>query len=502
MLYGLGFVPTIPVFGDEIVINDPAIALSRGRGLVAPSFSDSVAGLNKLYAHFPPTFISMQAVIFRVFGISGVSLRLLTTILSIAAVFVFLAIVYELRGYGIVSDRTGILICCLYALSAPLLILHRIARMESLIELLSLLSLYCALRAILDLDGGNRQNKLKRKSHIRLPLGTATFAGLALATHPEAINAVLPGMLFVLFSDRVKTTHKFGVTALFAAIPAAIWIGTYRSRSWLALTQMAFIAREKAPDPSLPKFGLELLKNARSSAHDLMVFLFFGLMLLLMVFVAAQVIQVSLSRQVMDNLGDKTLRSVTVSLAIAIPLSVFVLGFVLPANITRYEVIYPIYLLLIALLPPPPPKWIASRYYVTAAISAFIVAQFLACILYLAEGRNSSEDVHRYDSVLKCIPTSAKIAASPQLWFAFQMQDRPFSILYPGLDGFEVWKKASPSPLEHFDVILLTDYIQGDLDRYAALSAAGKVEKAVPIGKRMLRVYSVPGIFTHCDDIQ
>src|SRR6185437_8518 len=135
----------------------------------------------------------LQAAVFRALGVSGYSLRLLTAVFSITAVLVFLMIVYRLCGYGVIKESTGFFLSCLYALNAPVIIFHRISRMESLVELLSLLSLYCALRLAL---GSNSQSgeppTPERKSHIGLLLGASLFSGLALATHPEAINAILP----------------------------------------------------------------------------------------------------------------------------------------------------------------------------------------------------------------------------------------------------------------------------------------------------------------------
>jgi hypothetical protein len=81
ILYRFGSIPPAPVYGDEIIINDPAIALSRGQGLIAPSFTGSPMGIDKLYAHFPPLYIYLQSYVFRLFGISAYSLRLLTTVM-------------------------------------------------------------------------------------------------------------------------------------------------------------------------------------------------------------------------------------------------------------------------------------------------------------------------------------------------------------------------------------------------------------------------------------
>jgi hypothetical protein len=76
MLYRYGELPSAPVIGDEVTINDPAIALSRGQGLRAPSFGGSAFGFDLLYAHFPPVYIWTESLVFRGFGVSVFLLRL------------------------------------------------------------------------------------------------------------------------------------------------------------------------------------------------------------------------------------------------------------------------------------------------------------------------------------------------------------------------------------------------------------------------------------------
>lgn len=499
-LYRFGSVPSVPVFGDEIVINDPAIALSRGQGLIAPSFTNSVAGIDKLYAHFPPVYIFLQAAVFRALGVSVYSLRLLTALFSMMAVAVFLIIVYRLCEYGVIKGKTGFFLSCLYALNGPVMIFHRISRMESLIEFLSLLSFYCALRLAIDPKDKNGTEALpERKPQIVLLLGASICAGLALASHPEAINAILPTIFIIAFAKRIRLPDKLGFAALFTVIPPAIWIATYRSHWWVALTQMLFIAQEKAPKPSIVRFGLDLLKNARSSEHDLMVFSFFCLTMLVLACVTAQTVSAVVNNK-RASMVDERLRPIQKAVTIALPLTLLTLLFFLPLGITRYQVIYPIYLLLIPLLPVPHMIEVVWRPYVTVAVTGLIVGEMLVCIAYLVQNRKSPEGpAQRYDFVLNCIRPTDKVAASPQLWFAFQARDRPFTLLYPILGGFETWRKNSAHPLDQFDVILLADYLKDDLPLYAPLAAHGKAEQDVPVGPRVLRIYSRPGAFANCD---
>jgi hypothetical protein len=445
------------VFGDEIVINDPAVALSRGRGLVAPSFVDSSLGIDKLFAHFPPVFIYLQAVIFRVFGVSAYSLRLLTTVMSIAAAAVFVFIIDRLYRWNLVERRTGLLVACLYTLGAPVIILHRMSRMESLIECLSLISLYCILRVIfripeqVEVNGSNKQRA--RGTMVWVLMGSL-LAGLSLATHPEAITAVLPIGLLILLAARINLGQKVAAVALLALTPSGIWLATYGRHWQVALYQMLDIARYKAPEPSFSRFGLALLRKSTSSQHDFMVLFFFVLTVSAMVLVMIRTLSASsVPKTAADPVSRRKLAIYT-AFSIAIPLTFIILIFLLPASITRYEVIYPVYLVIIAIPPPVRSRWPRIYMPLRTAVGVLILAQFVGCIVYLTRDAPSADVLaSRYDAVLNCIPAGPRVAASPQLWLAFERKDRPFTLLYPGLDGFDKWKSEFAEPLQSFDLI-------------------------------------------------
>src|SRR5258708_7874969 len=84
LFVGLDRLPMVPTVNPEVIINDPALSLSRGHGFVAYSFEHSVNGLDRMYAHFPPIFIALQALIFRLFGFSAITLRALSVFCDLA----------------------------------------------------------------------------------------------------------------------------------------------------------------------------------------------------------------------------------------------------------------------------------------------------------------------------------------------------------------------------------------------------------------------------------
>src|SRR5882757_10973380 len=148
MLYRYGNLPSAPVIGDEVTINDPAIALSRGQGLSAPSFGGNPFGLDHLYAHFPPVYLWTESLVLRALGVSVYSLRLTTTVMGILACAIFLFIMWCLCRWKLADPVTASFAACLYTLNASVIALHRIARMDSMVELFALTSLFFALAGI------------------------------------------------------------------------------------------------------------------------------------------------------------------------------------------------------------------------------------------------------------------------------------------------------------------------------------------------------------------
>jgi 4-amino-4-deoxy-L-arabinose transferase-like glycosyltransferase len=489
MLYGFGSVPIAPVYGDEVIINDPAISLSRGRGLIAPSFAGSSVGIDKLFAHFPPVYIYLQAAIFRLFGVSAYSLRLLTTVMSIAAAAVFVLLVYRLHRWRWVGKRAALLVMCLYTLSAPTIILQRISRMESLIEFLSLVSLLCVL-TVIHRNYGAAEAPARTKGTTGLVTLSAVTAGLCLATHPEAISVVLPIALLLMVATRVPLTHKLVSLGLIALVPFGLWLLTYGRKWRTAAHQMFAIAKDKAPDPSIFRYGLSASRNVGSNQHDLMVLFFLVVCVCVMAAVLINSIYLLWAARFREKRPQHETR-ICGALTVAVPITFAILMFILPATITRYEVIYPIYLAFIAACPPVQPTSGPLRMWLGTAAGGLVVAEVIACVLYFAQySRPVDSSIKRYDFVLNCLPETERVAASPQLWLAFVKMDRPFTVLYAQVDGLDTWKRESPDPLSRFDTILLTDYIDDDLKMYAPLSKPGRIERDLRIATRHLFVYS------------
>lgn len=93
---GLDRLPLLPTVADEVFVNDPAVSLSLGHGFVGFSLTHSRMGLDHIFANYPPVFIVLQSLVFRLFGLSAVTLRASSVICDLLGCLIFLVILLEL----------------------------------------------------------------------------------------------------------------------------------------------------------------------------------------------------------------------------------------------------------------------------------------------------------------------------------------------------------------------------------------------------------------------
>lgn len=490
MLYRYGQLPVAPVLGDEIIVNDPAIALSRGQGLVAPSFQDSAYGLDKLYAHFPPVYIFAESLAFRKFGVSVYSLRLVTTAMGIAAAGVFLVVMWCLCRWGVADWGTASLAACLYTLNASMLVVHRIARMESTVECLLLSSLLCVFASIF-LSAEDATGRIQRKRLLFVFAG-AVLAGASLATHPEAISSVLPIMLFLLLVAPVSWMARVISLAVLGITPIAIWLAAYGARWKQALAQMNAIHRS-APPPGIFGFGrvffLEKSRNlAQVSRATLFALCLFILGLLVVRWIA---LRKGASGRPEHTEGAPSQLLLTGIFAFSTIITLIFLMWFISASVTRYEVIFPVYLagLVIALRGISLKKPIV-RWALVLAIG-FIAFQIGATAVYLNKDSDPDVDLAatRFDAMVDSIPQSSRVAVTPMLWLAFQHKGRPITLLYNGFDGKEKWFAANNNPLVQFDAVVLDSSFVDEFNFYSPYAAQERKKQTVSIRSDVVNLY-------------
>jgi hypothetical protein len=172
--------------------------------------------------------------------------------------------------------------------------------------------------------------------------------------------------------------------------------------------------------------------------------------------------------------------------ALATSLSLVLLIWFISASITRYEVMYPIYLLGLVTVLRGVSLNTLSRRIAVGLSTALIVAQILAVAVYFGE---EGEPPDRFDSIVAMIPSGSRIAVTPKMWLAFVQSGRPVTLLYLGYDGRKLWSKESRNPLERFDVIVIDESFIDERREYSPLAQAGRIERDFHVGSNVVHVY-------------
>jgi 4-amino-4-deoxy-L-arabinose transferase-like glycosyltransferase len=493
MLYRYGELPSAPVIGDEVTINDPAIALSRGQGLRAPSFGGSPFGLDHFYAHFPPLYIWTESLVFRAFGVSVYSLRLTTTLMGILACAIFLFIAWCLCRWGLADPVTMSFAACLYTLNASVIALHRIARMDTMVEFFALASLLFVLASIFARfdsptpDPGDRSSA-NQKWRFVLLLAGAISAGLCVATHPEGLTAILPVLLLIVFGVPVRRRSKAMLLVLVPLIPVTIWMVTYGSRSKQAIGQMRAILRDITPQPGIVRYAHDFFRRSQQNIGlGMRAALFFLCLLVLGLLLERWVILWRSERGITrPAASDRNRFLLTSAFALAASFSLLLLIWLISASITRYEVMYPVYLLGLVMALRGVSLNKTGRRIAVGLLTAVVIAQVSAIAVYFGE---EGEPPARFDSIVAMIPSDSRIAVTPKVWLSFIQSGRPVTLLYLGYDGRKQWSMESRNPLEKFDVVVIDDSFVDERRQYSPLAQVGRIERDFRVGTDVVHVY-------------
>jgi hypothetical protein len=501
MLYRYGQIPIAPVIGDEVIINEPAVALSRGQGLISPSFRDSAFGLDKLYAHFPPVYIFAESLAFRAFGVSVYSLRLVTTVMGVAAAGLFLLLMWCVCRWDLVNWGTASIAACLYTLNATMLVLHRLARMESMVECLTLGSLLCVFTGIYSKtenrsSEGKSQSRTIRDKRRRLLflLAGAVLAGVSLVTHPEALMAVLPIVLLILLAAPVSWRNRAFLLLALGLTPVAIWLGTYGARWKQALIEMGAIHRYAAPPAGIVSFARDFSLETHRNINQGMRATLFLLCLLILGSILVRWVMVKRTEKVWSQDAGKIVSKqllLTGVFASSAILSLIPLTWFMAASVTRYQVIFPIYLvgLVISLRGISPNKLVVR--WIGAMAGILILTQLGAMAFYLRKDADPrvNYSATRFDAIVDRIPPHSRVAVTLMLWLAFQHKERPVTLLYDRFDGRERWLTTSSNPLEQFDAIVVDSSFVDEFAIYSLYAAQGRKKQTFLIGNDVVDLY-------------
>jgi len=472
MIYRSGSLPIAPAIPDEVIINDASISLARGHGYVASSFTDSKYGLDHMFAHFPPLYPYTEALAFKVLGVSAYSLRFTTILMSIAGTVVLSLLMLRLCVAGLLNWDVALLIQALYCTNTSLVALERMARMESMISVLMLLSLWCIVRASTRPDG--EQGWLPM-------LGAGLFGALCMAVHPEALTALVllgPLMLFVV---PVKPVVKLVSVGLFFLVPLAVGLSIYGAQLAGAVKQFLAIARDSMDtNPTSAQWLQEALHNRDLSRVNRNLFLI-GIMLLL---AAAPVVYVAVTRR----LPSSSLRyRMGLWLGVAGVVEFLVMVLLLRMDDRRCQFLFGTLLVCTAVClfgAAPLRRWQYGLGWLLVVVQCGVVGYYLSA----RQNRVADMNPDRYMGLLHALPAGASLAATPGLWLDLQEERRPFTLILYGLDGETEWQKTG-NPLDRFDIILIEKYYSKDRPWWADEAKEGRKKYLVTIGSDVISVY-------------
>ena len=251
---------------------------------------------------------------------------------------------------------------------------------------------------------------------------------------------------------------------------------------------MRTILRDITPQPGILRYAHDFLrKNQPYIGQGMRAALFLLCLLVLVLLLERWVILWRSERGITGLEEPNQNRFLLASVfALAALLSLVFLIWVISASITRYEVMYPIYLLGLVMVLRGVSLTKNGRLIAVGLSTALVLTQLGAIAVYFGEG---GDPPSRFDSIVATIPPGSRIAVTPKLWLAFVQSGRPVTLLYLGYDGRKLWSTESRNPLQRFDVIVIDDSFVDERREYSPLAQAGRIERDFHVGTNVVHVY-------------
>lgn len=456
LLFGFDRLPMVPTVNPEVIINDPALSLSLGHGYVAYSFEHSVNGLDKLYGHFPPVFIALQSVIFRLFGFSALTLRAFSMFCDLAACVVFLLVLTELYRQGF-ADRFGATAATVLIFLEPTGLSHsREARMESLNTLLGGIALYLLMLAL---------------RHPRMLMILWACAGLAtgaaLASHQSSV------LMWAAFATWTATYFRqvgmfrwILINAIPPLVMISLWLAAWGGRTLDALRQLQHLAVfGLRPDLRIGEMiGAVRARDVRGMQ------IAGGLGLIFMLAAVALILIRLLDRRAAER--TPRWRSMLVRMGGIVLLQCAMLQFVVPTSgFNRVVMIVPYGLVVIGLSL----SFLSARAMKVAmglvGMAGVLELGATSGFIYSSLNGWNERSPGRFDALVDAIPANARVAAPPELWFAFHSRGRHYAVIYRAMREETYWEQ--PHAFDGYDVVIL-DPNWPRYNAWRAKAAAGR----------------------------
>jgi hypothetical protein len=399
-------------------------------------------------------------------------------VMSLSACAVLLLLLYFLGKEKVLDWTAASLVAAIYCTCAPLIIVDRMARMESMVALMVHLAFASVMIAAVSAGEREEASSLVRRGVVACGL----FSGLALSVHPEAISAIIILAPLVLLAVPGYWGSKALSALLVPMTPVFVWVLTFRSNSLVALRQFRAILHSATPkDDDIGAWLQNRLhdRNAASINRHLVLALILVLVVLLLFWFVLKVRRASVS----------ALRyRLATAFALGSALELVAMEWVFHMNVNRYQFLYGPLLVGVAMMlfgeRRVGPVW---RY----AACLIVALQLMVIAIYLAplKGRPRETSPDRFMPIIHSLSPGATVAATGDFWLDFKELGKPMTIIYVGHDGRDEWSRQPGNPLDRFDAVVMVEN-EDSLNAWMRAQLAGRRRRVgYQVGNDTVGVY-------------
>ena len=474
---GYDRLPLLPVVGDGPLIHDAPLSLAAGHGLVSPCFAGTL-NFETMYAHHPPVYLLLQALIYRTFGLSPLTMRGLSLVATSLCTGLFLCCFVRLMRM-IRTDRLILALTSFLLLVEPMFWYSgRWERMDSLVNVFAAAAFLFLLRAV---DAGGRGTAKGGISSAVVLAGVST--GLAVSTSLEgAVPALFLGVFVLVCWRRIGWRNVI----LFGLLPpltfGLLWVVVYGGASVTALQQILAIAGHHTGG----------MMAASASGHHGPT----GLLYLLRMAPIAMAISVlawgfGIVRMLHCPKAPGAENGICPAIDLSLPIllgltaALFFLFFVAGENPRRFVLVLPFALASIGVFEKGlPSRWrqpLGAVLGLFGACSAAVIIGYLWTVVAQWQTRLPE----RFDALVASIPLSARVAAVPDFWYAFQVHHRAVRLIDVGFPEDKLVWDRHPEALARYDYVILTKE-----HPFAGLAGANRDQTDITCGRQQYTVFT------------
>ena len=446
---------------DEAGFNDPALCMVEGKGLVSEGLEGAM-GMEKVFSQYPPVYMSVQAQIFKWFGLNTFTLRGPSVLFFCVYTFLLLLLFSRLRLMGLFDDYSAAWVALLLLSDPTTLAACRQGRCESLALLFSI-----AAFSLLFSKEGVVYTKTKWAV-------SAVLIGLALSTHFSMANTFI---VFTMMTVIMQWKRSKSFTLLLVCVPvivlAIIWVVVHGERSWDAAAQFwrikeAFHAPSIEPGPNyLRGFRLGYLLNAFIKGQ-LETFNQHGGFSMLVVSFAWFTIGVRILWGFIKRAAwNESQNNALLIVGLFCFSNMLVIAIFMGSTTQRIVTILPIALVGLGAAIAHLQLSRNKRALLTVCLAMMVAAGIAGNVIYLRKVLIQWEDrdPDRFIEFVKDIPLDSNIAATYLLWYEFKRTGRKVRIIGSGMIGAHQYLLDNPEVIDKYDTIILSEGLEFLEDR-------------------------------------